>query len=106
MVSTGVAKYLSLRYLVTDASVGGFELGPLDPGSCYPKPGQGDAKALKCGCNSVIYRLVNLVLFFCTLNGRDIPPPSLYSACAACQNVSMGTWTGWSENCDSVYVTQ
>jgi len=106
MVSTVVAKYLPVRRLVSDASVGGFELGPLGPGSCYPKPGRGDVKALKCGCNTVIYRLVNLVPSPCALDDRDTPPPSLYSACAACQNASMGTWAGWRENCGSVSVGQ
>jgi len=95
-----------VRRLVTDASVAGFELGPADPITCYPIPDKGDAKALKCSCNTVIYRLVHLTPYFSTSDESDIPHPSLYSACAACQNVSLGTWTKWSENCDSVYVTQ
>lgn len=81
-------------------------MGPIDPSTCYSVPGKGDAKALKCGCNTVIYRLVHLVLYFFTSDESDIPPPSLYAACTACQNVVLGTWTGWSENCDSVYVSQ
>lgn len=62
IVSTRMAKCLSGTRLLSYLSAGTYELGPLKPGSVYIAPRKNDTKGLKCGCNTVIYRSVWLVL--------------------------------------------
>jgi len=64
-----------------------FELQPLNPGNRYASPLRDTPVRKRCGCNTVIF--------------------GLYMACTLCQNsTSTTTWTGWSQFCDNVYVTQ
>jgi len=64
-----------------------FELQPLKPGNFYVNPKKATPLRKRCGCNTVIF--------------------SLYMACTLCQNsTNTRTWTGWSQFCDNVYVTQ
>lgn len=95
---------LRTRWL-TLLSVETYELGPLKPGSVYTIPAKNDTRGLKCDCNTVIYRSVCL-FSLCAWDGAYILPPSLYSACEACQNASTRAWGQWNQNCDAVYVAQ
>lgn len=45
--------------LLIDALADGYELEPLAPDSRYTEPGKGDTKDLRCGCNTIIYRLAH-----------------------------------------------
>jgi len=104
-VSIRMTIFLSDVHILTDLLADVYELGPLEPDSWYTEPQEGDAEDLKCGCNTIIYRSVLSVLSFCVSDESHVPP-SLYSACTACQDISPQVWSQWNKNCDAVYVTQ
>jgi len=100
-----MVNFLLQKSLLIDVLADVYELGPFAPDSWYTEPEKGDTEGLKCGCNTIIYRLVHSGFAFVSVENRN-PRPSLYSACTACQNISTQTWTKWNQNCDAVYVTQ
>jgi len=81
-----------------------YELGPLQPGTNYVTP-QKNSTAQKCQCNTVMYRYA-VGLDYHPEQALIVESSSLYMACTGCQNVTTQSWTGWSQFCDQVYVTQ
>jgi hypothetical protein len=63
-VSAGTTNSLPETRSLTDMLTEVYELGPLEPDSYYTEPDKGDTTGLKCDCNTIIYRLVHIVLPF------------------------------------------
>ncbi|KII88418.1 hypothetical protein PLICRDRAFT_41576 [Plicaturopsis crispa FD-325 SS-3] len=74
---------LVAAYLVGQCNGGTFNIDPLAVGTHYTGPTAADVTP--CQCSTVTY--------------------SLISACGACQNRTVETWSAWKTNCSTVYIT-
>ncbi|EPQ58044.1 hypothetical protein GLOTRDRAFT_98772 [Gloeophyllum trabeum ATCC 11539] len=81
--SIGQTPCLVASYLQGACNGGEYNIAPLPEDHHYIGPTQ--ATANDCECNTVVYNLM--------------------SACGACQNRTIITWSTWSNNCSTVYNT-
>ena len=98
-VSAGVTNFPPETRLPTIVLAGFYTLGPISSGYFYQGATVESTFSHQCDCNTVMYRSVHPDPPFCTSDESRTPPPSMFAACTACQNVSTVSWTLWTTNC-------
>lgn len=86
-------------------SVAVYELGTLSQGTNYVAPQKNNNVTQGCQCNTVMYRYM-ITPDALPEQALTAESCSLYMACTACQNVTIQSWTFWSQYCGQVFVTQ